>query len=91
MTREQDYFRTFCTISRALGSKLSEKEILDLILENSIQTMDGKAACLFLADEEQDVFVPVAQKGLSENYLHAKPMRAKKVVDEVLKGGYFSI
>jgi GAF domain-containing protein len=52
--------------------------------------MDAKAACLFLADEEKDVFVPMAQKGLSENYLHANPIRAKKIVDEILKEGYLS-
>jgi GAF domain-containing protein len=52
--------------------------------------MDAKAACLFLADEEKDMFTPVTQKGLSENYLHANPIHAKKVVDEILKGGYLS-
>lgn len=91
MTKELDYFRAFCKVSRALGTMLGQQEILDLILESSIETMRGKAACLFLADEEQDVFVPVAQKGLSDNYLHAKPMRAKHVVDDVIKGGYLSV
>jgi GAF domain-containing protein len=36
------------------------------------------------------MFTPVTQKGLSENYLHANPIHAKKVVDEILKGGYLS-
>jgi GAF domain-containing protein len=53
--------------------------------------MEGKAACLFLADVKKDVFVPAAQKGLSENYLHASPRRAKQVVSDILKGGYFSV
>ncbi|MDQ7781638.1 MAG: GAF domain-containing protein, partial [Desulfomonilaceae bacterium] len=66
-------------------------EILNVVLESSIDTLGGKAACLFLADEEKDVFVPVAQRGLSESYLHARPMRAKKVVDEILQGGHLSI
>jgi GAF domain-containing protein len=52
--------------------------------------MDAKAACLFLSDEEENVFVPVAQKGLSDNYLHASPMRARKLVDEILKRGYLA-
>jgi GAF domain-containing protein len=91
MTKETDYFKAFCKVSRALGTTLELNEILDMILENSIETLGGKAACLFLADEEKDVFVPVAQKGLSENYLHAKPMQAKKVVDEILQGGYLAI
>lgn len=91
MTKETDYFKAFCKVSRALGTTLELNEILNVILESSLETMGGKAACLFLADEEEDVFVPVVQKGLSDTYLHAKPMRAKKVVDEILQGGYLSI
>jgi GAF domain-containing protein len=53
--------------------------------------MGAKAACLFLADREKDIFIPTAQKGLSDNYLHAKPLRAKAIVQEVLRGGYLTI
>ena len=90
MTKEKDYFKTFCKVSRAFGTTLGKDELLDLIVQSAIDTMDAKAACLFLADEQEDVFVPVAQKGLSKNYLHASPMRARKVVDEMLKGGYLA-
>ena len=62
-----------------------------MIVESAIETMDAKAACLFLADEKRDIFVPAAQKGLSDDYLHAKPMRAKSIVKAVLKGGYLAI
>jgi GAF domain-containing protein len=91
MSKQLDYFRTFCSISKAFGTTLSKDKLLDLIVSNAIETMDGKAACLFLADEEKDIFEPVAQKGLSENYLHARPMQAKKIVDAILKGGYLHI
>ena len=91
MTKEKDYFRTFCKVSKAFGSTLSKEKLLDLIVESAIETMDAKAACLFLADRERDVFIPTAQKGLSDNYLHAKPLRAKAIVKEVLRGGYLTI
>lgn len=92
MTGKPDYFETFCKVSKAFGTTVGKEEILNLIVESSIETMNGKAACLFLSDEEHDVFVPVAQKGLSENYLHAKPMKAKRVVNGILtEGGYFSV
>jgi len=91
MTKEKDYFRTFCKVSRAFGSTLSREKLLDLIVESAIESMDAKAACLFLADEKRDVFVPTAQKGLSDDYLHAKPLRAKSIVQAVLKGGYLAI
>jgi GAF domain-containing protein len=90
MTKRNNYFKTFCKISKAFGTTLSKERLLDLIVHSAIDTMDAKAACLFLADEEKDVFVPMAQKGLSENYLHASPIQAKKIVNEILKGGYLS-
>jgi len=90
MTKRNNYFKTFCKISKAFGTTLGKEKLLDLIVHSAIDTMDAKAACLFLADEEKDVFIPMAQKGLSENYLHASPIRAKKIVDEILKGGYLS-
>jgi len=90
MTKTRDYFKTFCKVSKALGTTLGREELLELIVQSAIDTMGGKAACLFLADERQDVFVPVAQKGLSDNYLHASPIKAKRVVDAILKGGYLA-
>ena len=90
MTTRNDYFKIFCKISKAFGTTLSKEKLLDLIVHSAIDTMDAKAACLFLADEEKDVFVPMAQKGLSDSYLHTSPIRAKKIVDEILKEGYLS-
>ena len=91
MTKKTDFFKTFCKVSKAFGTTLRRNELLDLIVESAIETMDGKAASLFLADEEKDVFVAVAHKGLSKNYFHAEPMKAKKVVANVLKGGHLSV
>ncbi|GBC63600.1 GAF domain-containing protein [Desulfonema ishimotonii] len=90
MTVEKDYFKTFCKISKAFGTTLNREELLDLIVQSAIDTMDGKAACLFLEDRNRDVFVPVCQKGLSENYLHADAYRGKKMVGEMLKDGYLA-
>jgi len=90
MTQRNNYFKTFCKISKAFGTTLGKEKLLDMIVHSAINTMDAKAACLFLSDEEENVFVPVAQKGLSDNYLHASPMRARKLVDEILKRGYLA-
>ena len=91
MTKQPDYFKTFCKVSKAFGTTLSTAKLLDLIVDSAIKTMKAKAACLFLADEAQDIFIPTAQKGLSDNYLHAHPMRAKKIVKALLKGKYLHI
>ena len=90
MTKRNNYFKTFCKISKAFGTTLSKKKLLDLIVQSAIDTMEAKAACLFLADEEKDVFIPMAQKGLSDNYLHASPLQAKKIVDDMVQEGYLS-
>jgi GAF domain-containing protein len=90
MTKEMDYFKSFCKISKAFGTTKKKQELLNLIVESSIESMAGKAACLFLADERQDLFVPTAQAGLSEGYLHASPMKARQVVDVLEKEGYLA-
>lgn len=91
MAKKINYFKSICKVSKAFGSTLSQSKLLDLIVTSAIETMDAKAACLFLADEEEDVFITVAQKGLSNKYLHAQPLHAKKIVGAILKGGYLAI
>jgi len=91
MAKNMDYFNSICTVSRAFGTTLKKAELLELIVNTAINTMNGKAACLFLADREKDIFVPVAQKGLSKNYLHSSPESARKSVKALLKKGYLSI
>jgi len=78
MAKKNDYFTTFCKVSTAFGTTLDNKELIELIVSSAIETMGAKAACLFLADEGKDIFVPMAQKGLSKKYLHANPLKEKK-------------
>jgi GAF domain-containing protein len=88
MTPKTDYFRTFCNVSHAFGSSLKKEELLDMIVKNAVETMDGKAACLFLTEKDEDLFVPVAQHGLSDTYLHANPMSAHKLIQGLGKEGH---
>ena len=90
MTRETDYFETFCKISKAFGTAATREELLSLIVDNAIASMEGKAACLFLADDREDIFVAMAQAGLSDKYLHANPMHAHKIVAALDKEGYMA-
>lgn len=90
MTRETDYFKTFCKISKAFGTTATKNELLKLIVESAVDSLEGKAACLFLADERQGIFVPTAQTGLSDNYLHANPLQAKGITASLEKEGYLA-
>jgi GAF domain-containing protein len=90
MTRENDFFKSFCKISKAFSTAATQKELLDLLVNSAIESMDGKAACLFLSDKRQDAFVPMAQSGLSEDYLHANPLKTKKIVRALEKEGHLA-
>ncbi len=91
MSGETTYLKTLCKISRAFATAEKMDHLLNSIVESAIDSLAAKAACLFLADEEKDVFVAVAQKGLSEGYLHAPPEKARKQVDALAESGYLYI
>lgn len=91
MTTKNNFFATICKVSRAFGTTSSKKEILDLIVDSAIKTMKVKAASLFLLDEEKDIFLTAAQRGLSKDYLHSKPIHARKMVDDILKKGHLAV
>ena len=88
MTTKNDYFKTFCTLSQAFGTAASIDELLELIVRTAADTMGGKAACLFLADEQRDLFVPKARVGLSDQYIHASPIKAQRVNQALAQKGY---
>ena len=90
MTRETDYFKSFCDISKAFGTAATREELLSLIVDNAITSMEGKAACLFLANERDDFYVATAQAGLSDKYLHADPVQAHKIVTALDQEGYLA-
>jgi hypothetical protein len=89
MPDKHDYFSTTCKVSRAFGTTLEKKKLLDLIVKSAMETMDGKAACLFLRDDnrESGLYYPLAQKGLSKSYLHAEPKEAKGLPERSSRRG----
>ncbi len=91
MAKKNNYFKTFCKVSRKFGSTFDREELLNLIVESAIDTMQGKAASLFLFDKKRDFFVKGAQRGLSKDYLHSKPIDARKVVQDIIHGGHIAI
>ncbi|MGD9251928.1 MAG: GAF domain-containing protein [Desulfobacterales bacterium] len=88
MTKNSDYFKTFCKVSQAFGTAATEDKLLGLVVRSATEALDGKAACIYLADEHNDLFVPKAQHGLSKDYMHANPLTAGKLVKALLKEGH---
>ena len=90
MPRRESFFKTFCRVSAAFGTTMDREQLLDLVVTSAIETMGGMAACLFLADTEKDLFVPAMQKGLSDRYVHASPLKARRIVSALVKKGYLA-
>ena len=88
MSSEKDYFQAFCNLSQAFGTVATVEELLQLIVQSATETMDAKAACLFLADQKQDIFIPKAKYGLSDKYMHANPTNARKLASALEKVGF---
>lgn len=88
MNAEKDFFKAICRVSRALGTTLNRDELLDLIIDIAIETMQVKAARLFLYDPEQNQFRAVAQKGLSKEYVARGLTEPCKIVSVLEKDGF---
>ena len=89
MTGKQQYLKIISNISEAFGTTQDMNALLKLIVESAVQTMKGKAACLFLADETKESFYrPAAQVGLSEHYLHAQASSSEKIAPMLRKDGF---
>ena len=91
MTTKKDYFQSLSKLSREFGTTKDQDKLLDLIVSSAVKTMEGKAASIFLMDEESKSSArneAVAQVGLSENYTHAGPGHAVKISPQLLQDGY---
>lgn len=87
-----DYFNAICRVSSAMATTYNYEKLLNLVVESAVETMNGKGASLFMAIEDNDYFVSVANSGLSDNYKHANPMKAKDIIKLVLEeGGYIAV
>jgi GAF domain-containing protein len=85
-----EYFQALCNISRVLGTTLKKDEILALIVRTAQGLIKGKAISIFLIDEKTNELVPIAQEGLSPEYLR-QFSRPSKLVAILKKEGYLYI
>jgi len=88
MAEKQSYFRTIRKISEAFGTTKDMDVLFQLIVDSALDTMKVKAVCLFLVDEGQENYPVVAQKGLSQQYLHAGYGHADNIAPTLMKDGF---
>jgi GAF domain-containing protein len=85
-----DYFEKLSELCQAFGKALNRRELLEMIFSSAMEILEGKAACLYLMEPGKPELMPVAQKGLSENYFRSKKsLLAQKIEPLVLKKGFF--
>jgi len=89
MSERNDYIKAISKVGRALGTTIERDKLLEMIVKSAVDTMKGKAACLFLAtDETKDEYAAVAQTGLSKSYVHAAPGRMASTMKLLKKDGF---
>ncbi|MCK9230385.1 MAG: GAF domain-containing protein [Syntrophales bacterium] len=88
MSDQNDYFKTITRVSRVFGSTMKRDEILNLIVRSAAETMEGKAAALFLLDENRGTYVLAASTGLSKGYVHSDISHIRKIMPELTGKGF---
>jgi GAF domain-containing protein len=85
-----DYFNKLCALCKAFGTARNRRELLEMIFASAMEITGGKAACLYLTEVGKQGLIPIAQKGLSENYFRSKKSTlTQKILTLVLTQGFF--
>ena len=63
MSERNDYIKAISKVGRALGTTIERDKLLEMIVKSAVDTMDGKAACLFLATEKRRSTWPWPRRG----------------------------
>ena len=91
----EENLKTFCEVTKSIQISSDREEILKLIVESAVKVMGAKACSLFLIRSRRDqdgLFYPAAQVGLSDNYIHAGPAKGRDITRDILKkGGYLKV
>lgn len=90
MSVETVYLRALCDISNAFASAERKDKLLNRIIESALDSMNARAACLFLGDENGR-YTPAARKGGSKEYFSAGPHFDQKMISRMRKEGYLHI
>jgi GAF domain-containing protein len=90
MAPKTNYFKTMCNLGRAFGTARNRRELLALICRSALETLKGKAACLYLIVSGKEDLAPVAQQGLSETYFRSrKSSLTRRIVPIIQEQGFF--
>jgi GAF domain-containing protein len=80
MTKEQDYFSVFVSVSKAISSSLDLKEVLDLILKKAVESLNLKAGVISLWNRKENRLELISHRNLSDEFLNKGPVLADKSI-----------
>ena len=83
--QEMDYLSAFASVSKAISSSLNLREVLDLIVEHAVESMDLKAGALSLLNKKGNRLELIAHRNLSEEFINKGPILADKSIPRAIE------
>ncbi len=82
------YLQVMCDIAHALSASLEESDVINVLLERAVSTLNARAALIRLLSPDGNELLPVGSVGLSEAYLQKGVVRlSESSVDQrVIRG-----
>ncbi len=79
-----NYFRAFVNISKAISSTLKLKKVLNLILENAVEFLDLSAGVISLWNKTENKLEIIAHLNVSQEFLNKGPVYADRSMPRAL-------
>ncbi len=83
--KNQDFFSAFVSISKAVSSTLNLPEVLDLIIKQSVDSLDLKAGALSLWNKKKNELELIVQCNLSDEFINKGPVIADKSIPDAIR------
>ena len=80
---DYDCFSTFVNVSKAISSTLELPSVLDLILKESVKSLELKAGVISLLNRENNQLELAAHLNLSQEFINKGPVDASKSISDV--------
>ena len=78
----ESYFQVFRDILRAVHSRTSVKEVLDVVVTKSSEVLNARGALLRILNKKTNQFEVGAGFGMGERYLHKGPVTTEKILPD---------
>ncbi len=81
---DQTYFSAFVTVSKAISSTLNLSQVLELIIEHAVSSLNLKAGGLSLRNIKENTLERIAHRNLSKEFLNKGPIWLDKSIPDAI-------